>query len=406
VYADPDDNGNEYRCFILDPEQPDDFFITALAPVVDQDSIVHHAVLLLKDRAELTPQEQDPSGYDCMGGTDLDASGDTVVAWAPGMLPVELPDDTGIRVGADQVLILQIHYFASPGSDGVADQSGYAFRTTDAVSTLAMTRQAGIADFEIPPGDDAYARTARYTPRFDEEVLGVFPHMHTLGSRFHASVQDVDGAETCLVEGPYDFDNQLTYQFATAVPLGPDDVLEYTCEWNNSSSNPEITGEPVPTSFGERTDEEMCIFFLLVRELGEAGGPVVAEPVDPTSLPPGGFQVNFASDAAGTFAADACVGELEVSGEPPLVDGTGTCTFSSVFAGIFGPDPQPVSVSGDPTGGTLFVDLPDSPLETPWTATLSGTSVYATFDGTVVVSTGLGQAPVSFAGAFQIDAAP
>lgn len=404
TYADADNADNEYRCFVLDPGHDEDFFVTAMAPIVDERSMVHHAVLLVKDRSDLRAEELAPEGVDCMGG-GIDANGQTVVAWAPGMLPVELPAGTGVRVGADQVLILQLHYFQSPGSEGASDQSGYAFRTASEAESLAVTRQAGLADFEIPAGDPAYELGGSYTPRVDEEILGVFPHMHTLGERFHASVVRPDGTEGCLVDGAYDFDNQLTYQFLEAVPLGPDDRMDFRCTWNNSTSNPDVVGEPTPTGFGERTDQEMCVFFTLVREVGEATEPVAAEAVDPRALAAGAFQVNFASEAAGTYVEDSCVGEVAVVGEAPASEASGTCVLQGMLGALFGSDPKPVAVTGLPDGGRITVDLGGTGFESPWTSEIEGTAVYGSFDGIATITTDLGAADVSFAGAFHLDPA-
>ncbi|MEN0061990.1 MAG: hypothetical protein AAGA48_07535 [Myxococcota bacterium] len=404
VYADPENVDNEYRCFVLESHHDADFYLTAMAPIVDQTSILHHAVLLVKDRSELTPEERAPTGYNCMGGATVEANGDTVVAWAPGMLPVELPPDTGVRVREDQVLVLQIHYFQSPGSEGVADQSGYAFRTAPSVGTLAQTKQAGVAEFLIPAGDAEHAESGVYSPRVEEEILGVFPHMHTLGDRFYARVLRPDGTDICVVDGAYDFDNQLTYQFSEPLALSPDDRMEYTCVWNNSSSNPEITGKPVDTRFGERTDEEMCVFFTLVRQLEEDVNPLQAEPVDPTTLPSGGFQLNFASEAAGTFIEDGCLGTLTNSGDSPAVTGMGACTLQGALTAFFGPDPKPITLSGDPNGGVLTVDFGNLVVESDWTGSPSGTAVFGTFDGKTTVTSDLGQAEVLYAGGFHIDA--
>jgi len=229
--------------------------------------------------------------------------------------------------------------------------------------------------------------------------------MHTLGERFQAAVVRPDGSETCLVSGGYAFDNQLTYPFLEAVPLGPDDQMAFSCTWNNSPSNPEVKGEPVPTTFGERTDQEMCVFFTLVRELGEAPGAVSAAPVDPRALPPGAFRVNFASDAAGTFIEDACVGEVAVSGAPAS-EARGTCVLQGPMGALFGSDPKAVAISGWPDGGQVTVDLGVSPFESAWTADIVGSAVFGAFEGTAPITTALGTADLSFSGGFHVEGAP
>ena len=101
----------------------------------------------------------------------------------------------------------------------------------------------------------------------DLKIHGVFPHMHVLGQAYGASITHADGSETCIVEGDYDFDNQLTYQFAEDdMPVVSNgDSIDFYCNWNNSISNDDLPhSEPVNAGYGERTDEEMCFFFSLV----------------------------------------------------------------------------------------------------------------------------------------------
>ncbi len=99
----------------------------------------------------------------------------------------------GVRVEPEQVLILQMHYFVSPGSEGLADQSGYAFRTAASVETEVAMTQLGLLDFEIPAGASDLRAGGTFKPRTDQEIVGIFPHMHLLGSSFTASIEPADG---------------------------------------------------------------------------------------------------------------------------------------------------------------------------------------------------------------------
>ena len=77
-----------------------------------------------------------------------------------------------------------------------------------------------------------------------------------------------DRKDGCLVRSDvYDFSNQLTYAFTEPVDVKQDEVIGWSCTWNNSTSNPDRPfDEPRETFYGERTDEEMCFFFTLVEK--------------------------------------------------------------------------------------------------------------------------------------------
>jgi hypothetical protein len=268
VYADTNNPANEYRCFLLEkPEGQESFYITSLAPVIDQTAIVHHSVLFTSSTAEIQPfleDFNDGDGIDCIN--NLNSASGMLAAWAPGMMPIEFPEGMGLRVQEDDQIILQVHYYYSgPETENLADNSGYAFKTAETVEREVLMAPLGSFNFRIPANDDDYTHTDTFNNAYiDLEVFGMFPHMHILGQRFDARIKHEDGSETCLVKGDYDFDNQMTYQFTDPVTFASGDTIEFSCNWNNSTSNPGLSTEPKETTYGERTDEEMCYFFSFV----------------------------------------------------------------------------------------------------------------------------------------------
>jgi len=265
TYTDDANPGNEYRCFVVDPEIGETVYITAMAPIIDQPSIVHHEVLFTMPRSSVSEGDMDPAGYDCISGLGGDELDGMIAAWAPGMLPIHFPEGAGLRLTTDDVLVMQIHYFSGPDTTGLSDQSGYAFHTTDAVDDRIYMAPLGTFNFSIPAGDESYTDSGTFANSYlDMTIYGMFPHMHVLGSRFEAKIEHDDGSETCLVEGDYDFNNQMTYQFIDPISFEQGARVTYDCTWNNSESNPEMDGEPQTTGYGERTDEEMCFFFTFI----------------------------------------------------------------------------------------------------------------------------------------------
>jgi hypothetical protein len=265
TYEDTANPGNEYRCFVLDPQLEETIYLTAMAPIIDQAAIVHHEVLFTMPRSSMSDADLDPSGYDCISGVGGEELDGMIAAWAPGMLPIHFPEGTGMRLSPDDVLVMQMHYYSGPDTIGLSDQSGYAFQTASSVDKRIYMAPLGIFDFSIPADNDSYTDGGSFPNSYiDMTIYGIFPHMHVLGSRFEASLEHDDGTETCLVEGDYDFNNQMTYQFVEPVEFEQGARINFECTWNNSTSNEALEGEPQTTHYGERTDEEMCFFFSLI----------------------------------------------------------------------------------------------------------------------------------------------
>ena len=253
------DQGNEYRCFALDHGQTEDFYITKMAPVIDNAAVVHHVVLFAVE-PEYMPEDTDPGmGWDCIddafiGGNDatsvIDGNG-MIAGWGPGAVPTEFVEDAGLRVKSNQTLVLQMHYYESDEAETLADQSGYAFNITDDVDERLLMAPLGIFGFAIPPGEEEYTHSDSYVLPVGLTVHSVFPHMHQMGRSYEVTVND-----ECLIRGDYDFDNQLPYTFRDPVKVEPDSRITVSCTWMND------TDETV--RYGERTDEEMCFAFAML----------------------------------------------------------------------------------------------------------------------------------------------
>ena len=117
---------DDYRCFLLDPKQAGDSFVTSARIVPGQPKIVHHVILFkvgaaqLADAKRLDGGDAGP-GWSCFGGTGLPAgdgagiadslnNANWVAAWAPGWGGNRLPEGTGVTLPAGSKIVMQVHY--------------------------------------------------------------------------------------------------------------------------------------------------------------------------------------------------------------------------------------------------------------------------------------------------------
>ncbi len=267
TFTDPGDPGNEYRCFAMEHGRDEDFYITGLAPLLDAEKLVHHIVLFRIGEDDLWPDYDPDVGVDCIDDMDESVIG-MIAGWAPGAVPIEFPQGTGIKVLANQRIGIQIHYFQN-GEQGLADQTGYAFRTATEVDDEVRLVPIGTSNFTIPAGDDSFTRSGNWTLPFGltPVVHGVFPHMHVLGKQFSMWIEKPGGDTQCLVDMPeYEFDNQQSYLFEWPLALEPNDRIHFSCTWDNSADNPDqFYDPPQDIRYGERTDEEMCYGFTFIQ---------------------------------------------------------------------------------------------------------------------------------------------
>lgn len=259
-----DTTGNDYRCFLVETTNEDTAWIQAFGAIIDNRSIVHHVVIYtLEDGVEVS---DDPSGFSCSG---LGEQGwDFFAGWAPGGGPVTFADDQAMQVEAHQQFVLQMHYFGDATDAGAIDQSGLGFDLRDDIPThQVFVYPLGNYTFTIPADDEDYSRS--FSGRWPSDyptlsVVGVFPHMHLLGSQFYFEGGPDKDDETCMVSSPrWDFHNQVSVVFDEPVDIEPGGRLDGECHWDNSATSPyQYNDPPVDVSFGENSNDEMCFAFI------------------------------------------------------------------------------------------------------------------------------------------------
>ena len=288
-----DGTSDQFVCIVLDPKLAGDQFLDGIHFVAGNAAIAHHALLFSAKRTDAVKESGGKDQFSCFGAP----TGTLVHAWAPGGVPLELPPDVGIKVGADDVFVIQMHYH--PRGKMESDQSKIQLRYTaqkptysyltllpgnarnEADGLLPDPDDTGAPEFRIPANKDKHVEEMTFTVPsqviIDVPILAVGPHMHYAGTGMRISIErnhvtQSQPAKECLVEAPaWNFNWQRLYQFNGAIselPTGTaGDVIRLHCEYNNSKSNPFITdalaqqslAEPQDISVGETTLDEMCL---------------------------------------------------------------------------------------------------------------------------------------------------
>ncbi len=283
-----------FECVVYDPMLAQDEFLDGVNIVPGNTAVAHHALLFRTDREDAATLSSGNARFPCFGGPP----GELIHAWAPGALPLELPQDVGIELGVNDVIVVQMHYHPTP--EPQEDSSTIQLRFTDASPLYAFLlalpgnaadagdgllpgmNDSGEPEFLIPANAEAHVEEMIFEIDPAEvpvslPILLVATHMHYVGvdMRFWIERPSPDGgepAEECLVHTPaWDFNWQRGYMYD--VPLselpyaGPGDILHMRCVYNNSPTNPFVMdaleeqglSAPVDVRLGEETLDEMCL---------------------------------------------------------------------------------------------------------------------------------------------------
>ena len=317
---------DDYRCFLLDPKQAGDSFVTSARIVPGQPKIVHHVILFKVGAAQLADAKRldggdAGAGWSCFGGTGLPAGGGTgiadtlnnanwVAAWAPGWGGNRLPEGTGVTLPAGSKIVMQVHYNLLNGR--APDRSRALLTVAPASAKLtplqtvlmpgpvelacAKSEQGKLCDrnealFDLarkygtnaafaPAGllilcrGNAAKPAARAVSTCDRRITSpttiyiAAGHMHLLGASIKLELNPGTPQAKVLLDIPrWDFHWQNAYTLEHSVQAAPGDVVRVTCR--HDVGKRAYAGHGVPRTpryvlWGEGTTDEMCLGILQV----------------------------------------------------------------------------------------------------------------------------------------------
>lgn len=245
----PKDTTDEYVCYGVDLSAAQKRHVTALAPLIDNSTIVHHMLLFLaKSSYPSTPQP-------CGGGN----MGQLIGVWAPGGQALELPAEAGYPLEGDSHFVLQVHYSNLMHLEGQQDSSGYQLCSTDQLRPNDADIVAfGTWNFSIPAQGSADITCDLDIPDAAGTFHGIagMPHMHKLGTQISTTLLPASGPAVDLGSAaPWNFDAQAWTILGPEAVLKPGDKVRTRCAWDNPTSS--------DVHFGEQTSDEMCFGFLM-----------------------------------------------------------------------------------------------------------------------------------------------
>jgi hypothetical protein len=247
-----------YQCFVFESPFDAEEQGTAWAPIIDDERVIHHWLLLQNADPALQPGDSFPCGQ----SIQLDSP--MLMGWAPGTPNFVMPEEAGLELpGPGENVILQIHYNNTAGLTDSVDRSGVALCSTEQPrANAASTLWLGSLEIDVPPGGTQTVVGDCHTGlRASEPVtmLASWPHMHQTGTSIKTDLirgGNTDNTENLVDVPAWNFHNQIYYPHDPPVQIAVGDVLRTTCTFQNPYD--------YPVSFGEGTGDEMCFDFSLV----------------------------------------------------------------------------------------------------------------------------------------------
>ncbi|APR76684.1 Hypothetical protein A7982_02031 [Minicystis rosea] len=236
------------RCYGIDVDAASKRHVIAVAPRIDNVSLLHHMTLFQANGPfSATPTDCGPNGE--LGWRALSV-------WAPGANPIVLPPEAGFPEEGTTHYVVQVHYQNLNHLQGHEDTSGFDLCTTSELRPNdADVLVFGTQSFSIPAHGDLDIGCCYDAPAALEgrTLIYALPHMHRLGTRI-STVLSAGGEELDLGErSPYQSGNQYWSPINATAHTG--NRITTRCTWKND--------RPFDVGFGESDNDEMCWSFTL-----------------------------------------------------------------------------------------------------------------------------------------------
>lgn len=243
----------EYQYVVLSAAFPEDRWVSAVDIVPGDRSVVHHAVLYVREPGSKWLRESDAKS-----GT----TSDILAIYTPGAPVMECPDGMAKKIPAGSDLVLQMHY-NSRKTDAKDQTEIRIWYAKEMPESRVLTLQMSNYGLRIPPGARNYRVAVSGSVPQDAVLLSMFPHMHLRGSGFEYQILGKAGrVDTLLRVEHYNFYWQLNYRLTTPRPLPAGTQLLWTGYYDNSANNPLNPDPAEEVTWGEQSQEEMMVGFF------------------------------------------------------------------------------------------------------------------------------------------------
>lgn len=261
----PAEGAVPYQYIRIPTNLTEDKWIQALEIRPGNRAVVHHVIANAQPMG-LGAADERTAGRVGLGGVTPNKPG---IVYEPGVAKL-LP--------ARSEIILQMHYTTNGAPTTDRTSIGVVYAKEPPKKTLDGGMVLSLA-FAIPPGADRHEVRASTTIKQDTVLTMMTPHMHVRGKDMTYVAHYPDGrSETLLSVPKYDFNWQITYEFAQPKVLPKDTKLEVIAHFDNSAGNLYNPDPSQTVRWGDQTWEEMMIgFYSTIIDVPAARGSTTGQ---------------------------------------------------------------------------------------------------------------------------------
>ena len=269
----------EYVYTIVPTGLTEDKWIQFAEPRPGNRALVHHILTFVREPGSkwFTEYPLNKPFIPSKGGNKGGPSA-YITGFAPGTMPYALRPGQATLLKAGSDIVFQTHYTANGAAGTDQSKLGLVWSkapVTQAIHTLWLQNHR----FVIPPGAENFPVSTAVTLGMDVEVLDLTPHMHVRGVATEMKALYPTGDSEKLLAAKYDFNWQISYEYAPGKIMPKGTRLEATNFYDNSANNKNNPNPKAEVRWGDQSWEEMMLNFVRVAVApGVKTGALIARP--------------------------------------------------------------------------------------------------------------------------------
>jgi hypothetical protein len=263
------DNKEQFRIFVIPTNTTEDMFVEGIDFLPENRSVAHHCRIMI-DTSNLLRSDD---GIEVGASSEFEKRSVAMNnnfwhGWIPGNTAIFFPEGTAKVLPKNADLVLNMHFSPSPAD---LSERGRVLiylakkKPQKLIKTFILDENwVSNQPFFIPK--DTVIKFYMRSPLLptDLSLVSITPHMHVLGKNFKAYAITPDGDLVQLIKiDEWDFEWQMTYQFASEVKLPKGSVIYAEADYDNTAANPLNPFQPpqnVPYGWGTKQEMLNLIF--------------------------------------------------------------------------------------------------------------------------------------------------
>ncbi len=259
-----------YKYIVVKTNFKEDMWVVAAEMRPGDPAVLHHGKVWVRPPGSKWMKDAVPgeayereSHRDIMGNNAINEGNDILGKFNPGLGPQRFDQEGAAKFvpkGSD--LVYELHYTTSGKPAADISKLGLVLAKEPPKKRYYMHAGPTALNLAIPAGEKNAEVVSEITFAEDAKLTYAQPHMHLRGKDFELRVVTPDKVTTTVLKGNWNFDWQMGFQYAEAIPLPKGTKLQLITHFDNSTANRFNPDPAAKVTWGPQNWDEMSNCFI------------------------------------------------------------------------------------------------------------------------------------------------